>query len=83
MSDESQTYFVVSGKTPGPVNRSIHHYVKLSFKEGLENNFLQIINDTIQNKKWEIYSPTASLSQVEHERKDVFCAGTFVTSKEV
>jgi hypothetical protein len=57
--------------------------VKLSFKEGLENNFLQIINNTIQNKKWEIFSPAASLSQVEHEWKDVFCAETFVTSKEV
>lgn len=51
------------GKTPGPVNRSIHHHVKLSFKDGLENNFLQIINDTIQSKKWEIFSPAASLSQ--------------------
>jgi hypothetical protein len=57
--------------------------VKLSFKEGLENNFLQIINDTIHNKKWGIFSPAASPSQVKYERKDVFCAGTFVTSKEV
>ena len=65
------------------MNRSIHHHVKLSFKDGLENNFLQIIKDTIQSKKWEIFSPAASLSQVEHDRKDVFCAGTFVTSKKV
>jgi ESCRT-II complex subunit VPS36 len=55
-----------SGKTPGPVNRSIHHHVKLSFKDGLENNFLQIINDTIQSKKWEIFSPAASLSQASN-----------------
>jgi hypothetical protein len=57
--------------------------VKLSFKEGLENNFLKIINETIQNKKWESFSPAAIPSQVEDEWKDVFSAGTFVASKEV
>lgn len=63
----SQAAFVVSGKIPGPVSRSCHHYMKLSFKEGLENNFLQIINETIQNKKWESLSPVTSPSQVEQE----------------
>lgn len=51
------------GKIPGPVNRSIHHYVKLSFKEGLENNLLQIINEAIQKKKWESFPPVATPSQ--------------------
>lgn len=51
------------GKIPGPVNRSNHNHVKLSFKEGLENNFLQIINETIQNKKWESFSTAANPSQ--------------------
>ncbi|XP_023704185.1 vacuolar protein-sorting-associated protein 36 isoform X2 [Cryptotermes secundus] len=51
------------GKIPGPVNRSSHNYLKLSFKEGLQNNFLQIINETIQNKKWESFSTSARPSQ--------------------
>ncbi|KDR12870.1 vacuolar protein-sorting-associated protein 36 isoform X2 [Zootermopsis nevadensis] len=51
------------GKIPGPVNRSSHHYMKLSFKEGLNSNFVQIINETIQSKKWENFSPAATPSQ--------------------
>lgn len=68
----SQSQFVVSGKIPGPVNRSIYHYVKLSFKEGLDNYFLQIINETIENKKWESFSLATTPSQVEHKWKNVF-----------
>jgi hypothetical protein len=56
---------VISGKIPGPVNRSSHSHVKLSFKEGLENNFLQIVNETIKNKKWESFSAAADPSQVD------------------
>jgi hypothetical protein len=41
--------------------------VKLSFKEGLENNLLQIINEAIQKKKWESFPPVATPSQVEDE----------------
>jgi hypothetical protein len=41
--------------------------VKLSFKEGLENNFLQIINEAIQSKKWESFSAAANPSQVDQE----------------
>jgi hypothetical protein len=59
-----QKLFFVSGRIPGPVSGSSHHYVKLSFKEGLDNNFVQIINETIQNKKWENFSPATPLSQV-------------------
>jgi hypothetical protein len=33
----------------------------------LENNFLQIINETIQNKKWESFSAAANTSQVDQE----------------
>ncbi|XP_069703210.1 vacuolar protein-sorting-associated protein 36 isoform X2 [Periplaneta americana] len=52
-----------SGKLPGPVSRSSNNYIKLSFKEGLENNFLQIINDTLQLKKWENLSPSGPSTQ--------------------
>jgi hypothetical protein len=73
--------FFFSGKIPGPVNRSSHHYIKLFFKEGLDNNFVQIINEAIQNKKWENFSPAAAPSQVEQEWKDVL--RVYRTSKEV
>jgi hypothetical protein len=57
--------------------------VKLSFKEGLENNFLQIINETIQKKKWESFSTAANPSQVDQEWKDVLCNGADTADREV
>lgn len=57
--------------------------MKLSFKEGLENNFLQIINETIQNKKWESFSTAARPSQVDQEWKNVLCNGADTGDEEV
>jgi hypothetical protein len=42
-----------SGKQPGPVERSIHNFVKLSFKEGYDGSFIASLNETIQQKRWE------------------------------
>lgn len=42
-----------SGKIPGPVGRSNNNHIKLSFKEGIENDFLNILNEAILNKSWE------------------------------
>jgi hypothetical protein len=57
--------------------------VKLSFKEGLENNFLQTINETIQKKKWESFSTAANPSQVYKDWKDILCNGADTADKEV
>nr|CAD7397246.1 unnamed protein product [Timema poppensis] len=46
------------GKTPGPVGRSKHQSIKLSFKEGMENDFLGVLNEMVRKKKWETVSPT-------------------------
>jgi hypothetical protein len=56
--------------------------MKLSFKEGLENNFLQIINETIQKKIWESFSAAANPSQVDQEWKDVLCNGAHIAAKD-
>nr|CAD7396563.1 unnamed protein product [Timema cristinae] len=46
------------GKTPGPVGRSKHQFIKLSFKEGMENDFLGMLNEMVRKKKWETVSLT-------------------------
>lgn len=43
----------LAGKIPGPVGRSNNNHIKLSFKEGIENDFLNILNEAILNKSWE------------------------------
>jgi hypothetical protein len=50
----------ISGKIPGPVLSSSYNFIKLSFKEGLDSNFVNILNETIQSKRWLTVSPTSS-----------------------
>lgn len=45
---------LILDKNPGPVMHSAFHYVKLSFKEGLDSNFMRTLNDVIQQKPWQI-----------------------------
>lgn len=45
---------------PGPADNSLYNYVKLSFKEGLDSNFITQLSDTIMKRVWEL-APTAGL----------------------
>jgi len=44
---------------PGPADNSLYNYVKLSFKEGLDSNFITQLSDTIIKRVWE--TPTTGL----------------------
>ncbi|KAF4525442.1 hypothetical protein B566_EDAN004185 [Ephemera danica] len=44
----------IPGKQPGPVNNSVHNFIKLSFKESYDSSFIGLLNRTIQQRKWEI-----------------------------
>lgn len=46
-------------KMPGPADNSSYNYVKLSFKEGLDSNFITQLSDTIVKRVWE--TPTSGL----------------------
>ncbi|KAM0734815.1 Vacuolar protein-sorting-associated protein 36 [Formica fusca] len=48
-------------KMPGPADNSLYNYVKLSFKEGLDSNFITQLSDTIIKRVWEL-APTTSLN---------------------
>ncbi|KZC07585.1 PREDICTED: vacuolar protein-sorting-associated protein 36 [Dufourea novaeangliae] len=41
-------------KMPGPLDNSIYSYIKLSFKEGLDPNFVLHLSDAIMRRMWEL-----------------------------
>ncbi|XP_058795295.1 vacuolar protein-sorting-associated protein 36 [Phymastichus coffea] len=43
-----------SDKLTGPIDHSYHNHVKLSFKEGLDPNFVIHLSDTVTKRLWEI-----------------------------
>lgn len=45
---------------PGPADNSSYNYVKLSFKEGLDSNFITQLSDTIVRRVWE-FAPAEGL----------------------
>lgn len=45
---------------PGPADNSLYNYIKLSFKEGLDSNFITQLSDTIMRRMWE-FAPAAGL----------------------
>lgn len=45
---------------PGPADKSLCNYVKLSFKEGLDSNFITQLSDAIMRRLWE-FAPIAGL----------------------
>ncbi|XP_071452949.1 vacuolar protein-sorting-associated protein 36 [Hetaerina americana] len=42
------------GKPPGPVSRSIFNFIKISFKDKIESDFLTSLKDTLDTRKWEV-----------------------------
>ncbi|XP_046677396.1 vacuolar protein-sorting-associated protein 36 [Homalodisca vitripennis] len=57
-------------KNLGPVIKSLYDYVKLSFKEGLREDFVQILQDNIQKKRWE-QNPVQPQSQVGVQNRTI------------
>lgn len=51
--------YICLDKMPGPANNSLYNYIKLSFKEGLDSNFVTQLSDTIIKRVWE--TPIAGL----------------------
>ncbi|XP_014473916.1 PREDICTED: vacuolar protein-sorting-associated protein 36 [Dinoponera quadriceps] len=51
-------------KMPGPTDRNLHNYVKLSFKEGLDSNFITQLSDTIMRRLWEFIPATELMSNM-------------------
>ncbi|KAL0111398.1 hypothetical protein PUN28_012944 [Cardiocondyla obscurior] len=51
----------VPDKMPGPADNSLYNYVKLSFKEGLDSNFITQLSDTIMRCMWE-FAPTTGIN---------------------
>lgn len=58
--------FFISGKRPGPAVVSPFHFVKFSFKDGIDQVFYKALTDAVAAKAWErpatISSPTSVTS---------------------
>lgn len=46
-------YIQISGKKLGPVKKSCNNFIKLSFKDGLEESFVFSFKNTLSVRKWE------------------------------
>lgn len=44
---------MLSGKRPGPAVISTYHFIKLSFKDGIDPAFYKALSDAVANKLWE------------------------------
>lgn len=52
------TTFIIPGKRPGPAVASPYHFVKFSFKNGVDQDFWRALGDALQAQAWE--RPTAT-----------------------
>ncbi|GBP75862.1 Vacuolar protein-sorting-associated protein 36 [Eumeta japonica] len=66
----------IPGKRPGPAVVSPYHFVKFSFKDGIDPTFLRALNEAIASKVWERpvsipspVSPTRSSNIPKHNSK--------------
>ncbi|XP_052737864.1 vacuolar protein-sorting-associated protein 36 [Bicyclus anynana] len=50
------------GKRPGPAVVSLYHYIKLSFKDGVDAAFYKALSDAVANKAWERPTQLTSLT---------------------
>ncbi|XP_063636319.1 vacuolar protein-sorting-associated protein 36 [Cydia splendana] len=50
------------GKRPGPAVVSPYHFVKLSFKDGIDSAFYKALNEAVSAKAWEQQTPASPLS---------------------
>jgi len=54
-------------KMPGPSDNSLHNYVKLSFKEGLDSSFITHLSDAIMRRAWEFAPVGLIVSNNTHD----------------
>ncbi|XP_047989518.1 vacuolar protein-sorting-associated protein 36 [Leguminivora glycinivorella] len=50
------------GKRPGPAVVSPYHFVKLSFKDGIDSAFYKALNEAVSAKAWEQQTPVSPRS---------------------
>ncbi|XP_013185669.2 vacuolar protein-sorting-associated protein 36 [Amyelois transitella] len=50
------------GKRPGPAVVSPYHFIKLSFKDGIDPTFYKALSDAVSAKAWERQSPSSPSS---------------------
>lgn len=50
----------ISGKRPGPAVVSPYHFVKFSFKDGIDQAFYKALSDAVAAKAWERPTPLTS-----------------------
>lgn len=55
---------------PGPVDNSVYNYVKLSFKEGLDSNYVTQLSDTIMRRIWEFDPTTGLIVSTVHDNQE-------------
>jgi len=53
-----------SGRPPGPVTQSPHDYVRLSFRELGQQQFLRSLKEEMKKKRWEAQTPAVSAAAV-------------------
>ncbi|CAG5120941.1 unnamed protein product [Candidula unifasciata] len=54
----------IPGRPPGPVTHSSHSYIRLSFRELGQEQFLRALKEELKKKKWEEYVPPIPSSSV-------------------
>lgn len=55
-------FFVIDGincldRGPGPIQTSLNNFIKLSFKDGLNDYFVKEFRNALSAKRWEFVSP--------------------------
>lgn len=52
--------YLFPGKRPGPAVVSTYHFIKFSFKDGIDPAFFKALKDAIAAKAWERATPVSS-----------------------
>ncbi|RVE52529.1 hypothetical protein evm_002923 [Chilo suppressalis] len=69
------------GKRPGPAVVSTYHFIKLSFKDGVDPAFFKALYDAIAAKEWESPSTVATSLSVSSPTTSAKPSGPTVNSK--
>jgi len=67
---DKPTIYIFVDKMPGPMDNSLYNYVKLSFKEGLDSNFITQLSDTIMRRIWEFAPATGLIVPNVHDNQE-------------
>lgn len=56
------------GKSLGPFASSVYDYVKLSFREGIQNEFLEALKSTVEAKIWAVHNKSTQQTKLREIR---------------